>query len=71
MRDMLPHSREIPANPTMSDYLAATMIMKASLGDTKAYEVVRDTIGQKPVERLEQDTVMRVVMDGAVKEYGE
>lgn len=61
----------LPENPTMADYLAGAMIMKAALGDTKAYEVVRDTMGQKPVEQIQQDTNIRVVMDGAIKEYGE
>lgn len=70
MQEMLPNC-EAPENPNMGDYLAGAMIMKAALGDTKAYEVIRDTIGQKPVERVEQDTVMRVVMDQTVQEYGE
>ena len=71
MGDLLQNSAGTIENPTMSDYLAATMIMKASLGDTKAYEVIRDTCGQKPVDRVEQDTVMPVVMEGAIQEYGE
>lgn len=60
-----------PQAPTMSDFLAAGMIVKAAMGDTKAFEVVRDTIGQKPVDRVEQDRVVRVMMDPNIKKYGE
>ena len=33
--------------------ISAKQVEKASKGDTKAFEVIRDTIGQKPVERVE------------------
>ena len=33
--------------------ISAKQIEKAGKGDTKAFEVIRDTIGQKPVERAE------------------
>ena len=33
--------------------ISAKQIEKAGRGDTKAFEVIRDTIGQKPVERVE------------------
>lgn len=33
--------------------ISAKQIEKADKGDTKAFEVIRDTIGQKPVERVE------------------
>lgn len=33
--------------------ISAKQIEKAGKGDTKAFEVIRDTIGQKPVERVE------------------
>jgi len=61
----------LPEEATMADYLAGAIIYKASLGDTKAYEVIRDTMGQKPIERVEQDTVVRVQMPNEIKEYGE
>lgn len=57
--------------PTMSDFLAAGMIAKAAMGDTKAFEVVRDTMGQKPTDKVEEDRTIRVLMDDKVKEYGE
>ena len=33
--------------------ISAKQIEKAGKGDTKAFKVIRDTIGQKPVERVE------------------
>lgn len=65
------NTNNVPENPTMADYLAATMIAKAALGDTKAYEVIRDTIGQKPVEQVNQDTTIRVIASSPdIQEYG-
>lgn len=61
----------VPEKPTMADYLAATMIAKAAMGDTKAYEVIRDTCGQAPVQQVNQDTTIRVVTNSnEIKEYG-
>lgn len=70
MAEML-QNENVPDKPTMGDYLAGAMIMKAAMGDTKAYEVIRDTMGQKPVERIEQDTIVQVRMPSEYKEYGE
>ncbi len=33
--------------------LSLALIEKALTGDTKAYEVIRDTIGEKPVEQVQ------------------
>ncbi len=35
--------------------ITVAMIQKAMGGDTKAYEVIRDTIGQKPTDKLEAE----------------
>ena len=37
-----------------AEALAVAQFRKALKGDTKAFEVVRDTSGQKPVEKVEQ-----------------
>ena len=37
---------------TVAEAMAMKMIEKAIRGDTKAFEVVRDTSGQKPVEKV-------------------
>ena len=34
--------------------LSAALIKQALSGNTKAYEIIRDTIGEKPVEKVEQ-----------------
>lgn len=34
--------------------ISIAMIKKAAKGDVRAYEVIRDTIGQKPTEKVEQ-----------------
>ena len=45
-------------NPDEDNYTGITtaLIAKALAGDTKAYEVIRDTIGQKPVDKTEITT---------------
>ena len=35
--------------------ISLAMLEKASKGDTKAFEVIRDTIGEKPSDKLEID----------------
>lgn len=37
--------------------LAAQLFKKAQNGDVRAWEVLRDTVGQKPVEKIEVDTI--------------
>ena len=37
---------------TYQEKISFAMIKKANDGDTKAYEVIRDTIGQKPKESM-------------------
>lgn len=50
-------SQPMQGNPDEDNYTGITtaLIAKALAGDTKAYEVIRDTIGQKPVEKIEAD----------------
>ena len=38
---------------TTTEAIALKQIEKALKGDTKAFEVVRDTVGQKPTEKLD------------------
>ena len=37
---------------TGSEAISASLFNKALAGDTKAFEIIRDTIGQKPVEKV-------------------
>lgn len=62
---------DLPENPTMQDCVSAALVVKASMGDVKAFEVIRDTIGEKPIERVEQDTVVRVMLPDSIQEYGD
>lgn len=41
---------------TGSEALAAALMKKAMKGDVKAFEALRDTAGEKPVERIEANT---------------
>lgn len=48
---------------TIQEKICFALIKKASEGDTKAFEIVRDTIGQKPIERIEKTEVPKIVDD--------
>ena len=46
------------------------LLLKALNGDTKAFEVIRDTIGEKPKEQIEQKQEVKIVMDDKLAEWG-
>jgi hypothetical protein len=46
---------------TGAEAIAAKQFEKAMKGDTKAFEVVRDTSGQKPTDKIEMKTDVDVV----------
>lgn len=37
---------------TRADMISVALVEKALSGDVKAFEVIRDTVGEKPVERV-------------------
>lgn len=43
--------------------MSAALIRQALSGNTKAYEIIRDTIGEKPVENVNVNTPDKNVMD--------
>jgi hypothetical protein len=51
--------------------LSLALIEKAMNGDLKAFEMIRDTIGQKPVSKQETDVsgTMTVELGGELKEW--
>ena len=51
---------------TTTEAIAVTQIEKALNGDPKAFEVVRDTVGQKPTDRIDL-----TVNDDSAKEMDE
>jgi ribosomal protein L9 len=51
--------------------MSLSIIEKALNGDTKAFEVIRDTIGEKPTDKVEQNgkTEMTIKVQGDVAEW--
>ena len=43
--------------------ISLAVISKAMQGDTKAFETIRDTIGEKPVEKVENEVVSKIRVD--------
>lgn len=64
---------------TRAEAISAALISRASEGDVKAFEVIRDTVGEKPVERVAVaevdisaiDEVERMVLGGGSDDAGE
>lgn len=58
-------------NMTVAEAMSLEQVKKALKGDSKAYEIVRDSSGQKPVDKIQVaevdanviDEVERMVMD--------
>lgn len=42
---------------TGADRISARLFKNALEGDNKAFEIIRDTVGQQPVQRVEVDTI--------------
>lgn len=63
-------SQPCEENPDMDNWTAVTVALlnKAKGGDTKAYEVMRDTIGQKPTDKIETEMKGDVNINISVKE---
>jgi len=47
---------------TKQEQICIALFKKANMGDTKAFEIIRDTIGQKPVEVI-QKTEIPIIKD--------
>lgn len=54
--------------------ITLALLQKALNGDTKAYEVIRDTVGEKPTDKIEQsgelNNTITVKFNGDVGEWG-
>lgn len=57
LRELLEVALMMPADcgGTRIDSIVSALIGKAETGDTKAFEVIRDTLGEKPTEKLQQE----------------
>lgn len=53
---------------TGAEATSAALFKKALSGDTKAFELLRDTVGQKPVEKIEQTNTNITVDFGDLNE---
>ena len=51
-------------NQTMREKITLALIQKALKGDVRAYEVIRDTIGEKPAEKFEQIEPPTIIVKG-------
>ena len=51
--------------------MSVAQIVKALNGDTRAFEVIRDTIGEKPTDKVEQsgDSKLTIKLEGDSKEW--
>lgn len=58
----------------MQDNITLALLQKALCGDTKAYEVIRDTVGEKPTDKIEQsgelNNTITVRFNGDVESWG-
>lgn len=69
LKQLLELALSQPCKDTDDDnYMAITvaLIQKALSGDVRAYEAIRDTIGQKPTEQQQVDMTAKIEVD-----YGE
>lgn len=48
---------------TNQELISLAILKKAKNGDTKAFEIIRDTIGQKPIEQIQEVTPPKIVDD--------
>ena len=56
------------------DNITLALLERALKGDTKAYEVIRDTVGEKPTDKIEQsgelNNTITVKFCGEVESWG-
>lgn len=63
-------SKEFP-DITNSELMAMRMILEGHKGNTKAFEVVQASIGEKPVEQIKTDGSIVITMDNETKRLSE
>ena len=55
---------------TTQDAIIAALVKRAANGDTRAFEMIRDTIGEKPVQDVKVSTGDFSALDDAFKGMG-
>ena len=56
-----------PTDSTVQEAITAALVAKAMKGNTKAFEIIRDTIGEKPVERFSLEEISQDTIDEVEK----
>jgi len=59
------------SNGTLADAMTASIVLQAMNGNIAAYTVIRDTLGYKPVEKVQNNVTVEIKMPEAVRELGE
>lgn len=59
-----------PTNNTTQDAIIAALVKRAASGDTRAFEMIRDTIGEKPVQDVAITTGNFAALDEAFAAMG-
>jgi hypothetical protein len=58
----------LPDDPTLFDLISLVQVREAQEGSSKAFEVVRDTAGYKPVDQVQTDINIMSDQDKALLE---
>lgn len=48
---------------TTAEALTIALVEKGLSGDVRAYEVIRDTIGEKPVDKAQSDNTTKLIIE--------
>ena len=60
----------VETGKTTQDAIIAALVKRAAQGDTRAFEMIRDTIGEKPVQDVAITTADFSALDEAFKGLG-
>lgn len=55
----------------INDAIHAALVIQAMNGNIQAYTTIRDTMGHKPVDQVQNDVLVRIEMPKGAKELGE
>ena len=61
----------VETGKTTQDAIIAALVKRAASGDTRAFEMIRDTIGEKPVQDVKVSTGDFSALDDAFKGLGQ
>lgn len=54
---------------TLRESIVMSVVKRAKAGDITAFTTIRDTIGEKPADKQEIDSTVRVVMDKNMEDF--